>query len=356
MTGSLSVFNHRTNVDINQRVVCYDIKDLGKQLKKLGMLIVQDQVWNRVTVNRYQKKTTRYFIDEFHLLLREAQTAEYSIEIWKRFRKWGGIPTGVTQNIKDLLESSQVENIFDNSEYICMLNQAAGDREVLAEHLGISPHQMRFVTRVGEGQGLIVYGSLIMPFVDHFPKDTKMYDIMTTKLSETSQKNQAEGNPDEKKAVTASEEPKETASSEKETLQKTVFRTEKPEMPKKNGKMEHPDSLERTEKLLAAVDRLLSGKRKVWEGSASQLAGKLRGVKVSEHVITRKLGEQAEELRTRYGICFEKDRTREGRIIRLYKTVSENNTDNRGINLEQKADSIINDMDAAPEQKEGNTE
>ena len=100
VNGSLNVFNHRTNVDVSKRVVCYDIKDLGKQLKKLGMLIVQDQVWNRVTVNRYQKKTTRYFIDEFHLLLREEQTAAYSVEIWKRFRKWGGIPTGITQNIK----------------------------------------------------------------------------------------------------------------------------------------------------------------------------------------------------------------------------------------------------------------
>ena len=185
VTGSLSVFNHRTNVDINQRVVCYDIKDLGKQLKKLGMLIVQDQVWNRVTVNRYQQRTTRYYIDEFHLLLREEQTAAYSIEIWKRFRKWGGVPTGITQNVKDLLSSREVENIFENSEYICMLNQAAGDREILADHLGISPHQLRFVTRVGEGQGLIFYGSLILPFVDHFPKDTQMYQIMTTKLSET---------------------------------------------------------------------------------------------------------------------------------------------------------------------------
>ena len=133
VNGSLNVFNHRTNVDVSKRVVCYDIKDLGKQLKKLGMLIVQDQVWNRVTVNRYQKKTTRYFIDEFHLLLREEQTAAYSVEIWKRFRKWGGIPTGITQNIKDLLRSQEIENIFENSEYICMLNQAAEDRRILAE-------------------------------------------------------------------------------------------------------------------------------------------------------------------------------------------------------------------------------
>ena len=114
VTGSLSVFNHRTNVDITNRIVCYDIKELGKQLKKLGMLIVQDQVWNRVTINRAEKRSTRYYMDEFHLLLKEEQTAAYSVEIWKRFRKWGGIPTAITQNIKDLLSSREVENIFEN--------------------------------------------------------------------------------------------------------------------------------------------------------------------------------------------------------------------------------------------------
>ena len=131
--GSLNVFNHRTNVDTNNRVVCYDIKELGKQLKKIGMLIIQDQVWNRVTVNRASKKTTRYFVDEFHLLLKEPQTANYSIEIWKRFRKWGGMPTGLTQNIKDLLASPEIENIFDNTDFILMLNHAGTDREILAK-------------------------------------------------------------------------------------------------------------------------------------------------------------------------------------------------------------------------------
>ena len=126
--GSLNLFNHRTNVDINNRFVCYDIKELGKQLKKIGMLIVQDQVWGRVTANRSAGKTTRYYMDEFHLLLKEEQTAAYSVEIWKRFRKWGGIPTGITQNVKDLLSSREVENIFENSDFVYMLNQAAGDR------------------------------------------------------------------------------------------------------------------------------------------------------------------------------------------------------------------------------------
>ena len=184
VTGSLNVFNHRTNVNIRSRVVSYDIKELGKQLKKIGMLIVQDQVWNRVTVNREAHKSTRYYIDEMHLLLKEEQTAAYTVEIWKRFRKWGGIPTGITQNVKDLLSSREVENIFENSDYVYMLNQAQGDRQILAKQLNISNHQLSYVTHSGEGEGLLFYGSTILPFVDRFPKDTKLYAIMTTKLQE----------------------------------------------------------------------------------------------------------------------------------------------------------------------------
>ena len=184
VTGSLNVFNHRTNVDITNRLVCYDIKDLGKQLKKIGMLVVQDQVWGRVTENRSQGKSTRYYMDEMHLLLREDQTAAYTVEIWKRFRKWGGIPTGITQNVKDLLASKEVENIFENSDFIYMLNQAVGDRQILAKQLNISPHQLSYVTHSGAGEGLIFYGNVILPFVDRFPTDIELYRIMTTKLSE----------------------------------------------------------------------------------------------------------------------------------------------------------------------------
>ncbi len=182
--GSLNLFNHRTNVDIQNRFVCYDIKELGKQLKKLGMLIVQDQVWGRVTANRSAKRTTRYYMDEFHLLLKEEQTAAYSVEIWKRFRKWGGVPTGITQNVKDLLASREVENILENSDFILMLNQSTGDQQILAQKLRISPDQLRYVTQSGEGEGLLFYGNVILPFVDRFPKDTELYRIMTTKLSE----------------------------------------------------------------------------------------------------------------------------------------------------------------------------
>jgi len=182
--GSLNLFNHRTNVDVNNRFVCYDIRELGKQMKKIGMLIVQDQVWGRVTANRSTGKCTRYYIDEFHLLLKEEQTAAYSIEIWKRFRKWGGCPTGITQNVKDLLTSREVENVFENSDFIIMLNQAAGDRQILANALNISAHQLSYVTHSGEGEGLLFYGNVILPFVDHFPTNLELYRIMTTKLSE----------------------------------------------------------------------------------------------------------------------------------------------------------------------------
>ena len=192
VNGSLKVFNHQTNVELNNRIVCFDIKDLGKQLKKLGMLIVQDQVWNRVTVNRGSHKSTRYYIDEFHLLLKEEQTAAYSVEIWKRFRKWGGIPTGITQNIKDLLASREIENIFENSDFILMLNQAAGDRQILAKQLNISPYQLSYVTNSGEGEGLLFYGITIIPFKDKFDKSLKLYSLMTTKPEEIEKQKELE--------------------------------------------------------------------------------------------------------------------------------------------------------------------
>lgn len=182
--GSLNVFNHRTNVDINNRIVCFDIKELGKQLKSLGMLVIQDQVWNRVSQNRDQGKSTWYFVDEFHLLLR-GEVGTWSVEIWKRFRKWGGIPTGITQNIKDLLSSPEIENIFENSDFVYLLNQASGDRKILCERLNISNQQAAHISNAGPGEGLIFFGNVILPFVDDFPKDNELYSIMTTKLGET---------------------------------------------------------------------------------------------------------------------------------------------------------------------------
>ena len=187
VSGSLNFFNHRTTVDINNRFVCFDIKELPKNLKKPGMLIIQDQVWNRVTQNRNIGVSTWYYADEFHLLLKEPQTAAYSAEIWKRFRKWGGIPTGATQNVKDLLSSPEIENILENSDYICMLNQAAGDRKILAERLNISPEQLKYVTNSAPGEGLLFFENVILPFADHFPKDTELYRIMSTKPSEVNE-------------------------------------------------------------------------------------------------------------------------------------------------------------------------
>jgi len=183
--GSLNVFNHRTNVELSNRLICFDTKQLGKQLKKIGMLIVQDAVWNRVTINREVKKSTRYYIDEMHLLLKEEQTAAYTVEIWKRFRKWGGIPTGITQNVKDLLSGYEVENIFENSDFVLMLNQAVGDREILAKQLNISQGQMKHVTHTEAGEGLIFFGNTVIPFKDDFPKNTELYRIMNTKPNDS---------------------------------------------------------------------------------------------------------------------------------------------------------------------------
>ena len=133
---------------------------------------MQDQVWNRVTVNRAEKKATRYYMDEFHLLLKEEQTAAYSVEIWKRFRKWGGIPTAITQNV-----------------------QAQGDRAILAKQLNISPQQMKYVTHTEAGEGLIFYGNVVLPFIDRFPKDTELYRVMTTKPEEVGGRNHQQGRP-----------------------------------------------------------------------------------------------------------------------------------------------------------------
>ena len=187
--GSLNVFNHRTNVDINNRLVCFDIKELGKQLKNLGMLVIQDQVWNRVSQNRDIGKSTWYFVDEFHLLLR-GEVGAWSVEIWKRFRKWGGIPTGITQNVKDLLASAEIENIFENSDFIYLLNQASGDRRILCERLNISSKQAGHISNAPPGEGLIVFGNVILPFKDDFPKDNELYRIMTTRPNEVAHLNQ----------------------------------------------------------------------------------------------------------------------------------------------------------------------
>lgn len=191
VSGSLNVFNHRTNVQLNNRLVCFDIRQLRGNLKKLGMLIVQDQVWLRVTQNRAKRKTTWFFADEFHLLLGDPQTAAYSVEMWKRLRKWGGVPTGITQNVSDLLRSREIQTILENSDFIMLFRQSPDDAKELAERLHISEHQMSYVTQAAEGEGLLIYGNKIIPFINRFPKDTNLYRIMTTKPSEMIQEESA---------------------------------------------------------------------------------------------------------------------------------------------------------------------
>lgn len=182
--GSQNFFNHRTTVDSNNRIICFDIKELSEQLKRIGMLIVQDAVWNRVSINRSRKIATRYYCDEFHLLLREEQTAKYMVEIWKRFRKWGGIPTGLTQNVTDFFLSPQIEGIIGNSDFIYLLNQAPKDQDLLMDKLDLSLEQLKYVTNSESGCGLILFDKTCIPFTDHFPKDTKCYKVMTTKPEE----------------------------------------------------------------------------------------------------------------------------------------------------------------------------
>lgn len=184
--GAFNFFNHPTNIDLENRIVNFDISGLGKQLKKLGMLIIQDQIWNRVSNNRDNKLFTRIYIDEFHLLLKEDQTASFSLEMWKRFRKWNGIPTGLTQNIKDLLASPEIENIFDNSDFYQLYNQSHGDRKILIDKLEISPMQEQYVTNSQPGEGLIIYDNIIIPFQDKFPTDTETYKLLSTKPGEGS--------------------------------------------------------------------------------------------------------------------------------------------------------------------------
>ena len=146
--------------------------------------IIQDQIWGRVTQNRSQGRATWYFADEFHLLLKEEQTAAYSAEIWKRFRKWGGVPTGSTQNVKDLLSSPEIENILENSDFITLLNQASGDRKILSERLNLSADQQKYIDNSEPGEGLLIFENVVLPFSNPIPKNTQLYKIMTTRLSE----------------------------------------------------------------------------------------------------------------------------------------------------------------------------
>ena len=184
VSGSQNYFNHQTNVDSKNRIICFDIKDLTSQLKKMGMLIVQDAVWNRVSKNRERGIATRYYCDEFHLLLKEKQTADYSIEMWKRFRKWGGIPTGLTQNIKDFMVGENVSSIVENTSTIIIFNCGPTDREILQAAYKLTDKQMDKISNAEKGSGLLIMDGYVIPFYDRYPKDTETYRIMNTKPKE----------------------------------------------------------------------------------------------------------------------------------------------------------------------------
>lgn len=179
--GSLNVFNNPTNVDLESRVVCLDLKQLGAGLRTIAMLIMQDLVWARVSENFTRHIATWCYFDEFHQLLADELTASYCVTIWKMLRKKGCVPSALTQNVKDFLASRAVENILENSDFMVMLSQAQGDRQILAKQLGISSHQLSYVTHSGSGEGLLFYGNVTIPFVDRFPQNTEIYRLLTTK-------------------------------------------------------------------------------------------------------------------------------------------------------------------------------
>ncbi len=184
VTGSLSYFNHVSNIDINSRLVCFDLKEMDANQRDLTMLIIQETIWDRVASNREKNRFTWVDIDEFHLLLRNPLTASYSVEIWKRFRKWGGIPTGITQNIKDLFRSPEIQNILDTTNFIVMLNQSGDDARLLAEHIELSEEEEGYIKSGEPGKGLLWVEGIKVPFEDEFPKNTICYKVMTTKPDE----------------------------------------------------------------------------------------------------------------------------------------------------------------------------
>ena len=183
-TGSLDIFGHGSNVDLDRRVVSFDIHGLGAQLKAAGLLVITDTMLNRVSLNAKSGKRTHIFIDEFHVVFENEYSATFFNSAWRQFRKRNAFPTAITQNVEYLLDSVQASTMLSNSEFIVMLNQAASDREKLARLLNISPEQISYITNADPGCGLIKYGGSLVPFVNRFPKDTELYTLMTTKPGE----------------------------------------------------------------------------------------------------------------------------------------------------------------------------
>lgn len=183
-TGSLDIFGHASNVNLDKRVVVFNIHDLGEQLKPTGLLVITDTMLNRVTLNWQRGKRTHVFIDEFHVVFENEQSGNFFTSAWRQFRKRNAYPTAITQNVEYLLDSVQASTMVSNSEFVVMLNQAANDREKLAKLLNISNEQMSYVTNADAGCGLIRYGRALVPFINRFPKDTELYKLMTTRPGE----------------------------------------------------------------------------------------------------------------------------------------------------------------------------
>ena len=184
-TGSLNLFNHPTNVQTDSRVVCIVIKGMGENLRKISMHITNEFSIQTVDDNFNNGVATWCYYDEFHVLLRDPLTASYFVSVWKMLRKKGCVPSALTQNVKDLLASRQVENILDNTDFMILLSQAQSDRAILAKQLGISEHQLSYITHSNSGEGLLFYGNTTIPFVDRFPKDTEIYRLLTTRPEDT---------------------------------------------------------------------------------------------------------------------------------------------------------------------------
>ena len=182
--GSFDTFAHKTNVDVNNRFTVYDIKDIGNGMKEMGLQVCLNHIWNKIIDNQKKNKRTWFYIDEFHVLTKTRSSAEFLQQIWKRARKWGGIPTAITQNVEDLLNSEESRAIINNCEFIMMLSQSPIDRAALADMYHISDAQLNYITNSPPGQGLIYNGEGIIPFIDKFPKETKLYKVMSSKPGE----------------------------------------------------------------------------------------------------------------------------------------------------------------------------
>ena len=184
-TGSLDIFGRESTVDLDKRIVVFDIHSLGSQLKPTGLLVITDTILNRVTLNWKRGKRTHVFIDEFHVVFESEQSGIFFNSAWRQFRKRGAYPTAITQNVEYLLDSVQASTMLSNSEFVVMLNQAASDRAKLAKLLNISDEQMSYVTNADAGCGLIKYGSALVPFIQPFPQEYRNYNqLMTTKPGE----------------------------------------------------------------------------------------------------------------------------------------------------------------------------